>query len=160
MQTKYASSQGKASHLLWTSLKPSHQWLSWGDWHCRCFWRRTAGNCTWEPGCTGRCWAGCGWMFFLNEQRAEAATVRRTKDTEKWCHLPVTDQHKVCSRCRAASDQRLRDLSHFWLTVDLKLKAERRCREMLSFLCYLFPRVIWICSLKWRENMSGFVEKY
>lgn len=68
MQTKYASSQGKAKFLLWTSLKPSHQWLSWGDWHCHYFWQRTAGNCTWEPGCTGRCWAGCGWTFLLSEQ--------------------------------------------------------------------------------------------
>lgn len=68
MQINYASSRGKAKPLLWTSLKPSHQRLSWGDWHCRCFWRRTAGKCTWEPGCTGHCWAGCGWTFFLNEQ--------------------------------------------------------------------------------------------
>ncbi len=68
MQTKYASSPGEANLLLWTSLKPSHQWLSWGDWHCRYFSRRTAGNCTWEPGCTGLCWAGCGWTFFLKEQ--------------------------------------------------------------------------------------------
>lgn len=68
MQTNYASSPGKVKPPLWTSLKPSHQWLSWGDWHCRYFWRRMAGNCMWEPGCTGHCWAGFGWTLFLNEQ--------------------------------------------------------------------------------------------
>ena len=37
----------------------------------------------------------------LTNGRAEAATVRRTKRIERRCHFPVSQQHKVCSRCRA-----------------------------------------------------------
>lgn len=69
MQTNYASSPGKAKFPPWASVKPSRQWLSWGDSHCRCFWRRVEGGCTWGPGCTGRSWVGCGSTCSPNELR-------------------------------------------------------------------------------------------
>ncbi|KAI3363147.1 hypothetical protein L3Q82_011791 [Scortum barcoo] len=50
---------------------------------------------------------------------AKAATMRRTEDMGSHCHFSVSGQHGVCSRCRAASDKRLRDLSHiFVMAVD------------------------------------------
>lgn len=61
---------------------------------------------------------------------AQAAMMRCTEDMERRCHFPVSHQHKVCSRCRAESDKKLRDLSHVWLSVDLDLKAEWKYREM------------------------------
>lgn len=143
MQTNYASSRGKAKPLLWTSLKPSHQQLSWGDWRCRCFWLRTAGKCTWEPGCTGHSWAGCGWTFFLNKRGQRLPWWDAQKTRRDGAIFLYRVNTKVCSRCRAASDKRLRVLSHVWLTDNLELKAEQRYREMLSFfvpltpLCYL-----------------------
>lgn len=67
IQTNYASSPVRANLLRWISRKPCPPWSSLGDWHCQCCWQKTAGSCTWEPGCAGRCWAGCGWTLFPNK---------------------------------------------------------------------------------------------
>lgn len=90
---------------------------------------------------------------------AVAATMRRTKDTERLCHCSVS-QHEVCSRCRSVSDKRLRFIPHVWHAADGELEAEQWYKGILVFLCYLFPGVTQICSLKWWESKRGFVEKY
>lgn len=158
MKTKYASSLGKAKPLLWTSLKPSHQWLSWGDWHCHYFWRRTAGNCTWEPGFTGHCWAGCGWTFFLNKniRGCHNETHKRHGETVPFSCIRST---QGVFQMQSSVWLRGSDLSHMSGSL-LTLSWKLRCGGMLSFLCYWFPHVVWICSLKWWENMSGFIQKY
>lgn len=69
IQTNYASSPGKAKVPLWASVKPSPQWLSWGDSHCPYFWQRVEGGCTWGPGCTGHSWGGFGWMCSPSKRR-------------------------------------------------------------------------------------------
>lgn len=137
MRAKSANSPEKANRLRWTSRKPSRRWWFWGGWHCHCCWRRTAGNCTWGPGCTGHCWAGCGWTFFLNERgggrhdETHRKNKNKKRDVERRCHFSVSQQHEVCSRCRPVSDERLRDLTpHAWLSVDLELRAEQKYREM------------------------------
>lgn len=79
-----------------------------------------------------------GERFSLTNRPEAATTTRRTKDLERRCHFfPVSLRHKVCRRCRAVSDERLRDLSVPLLTGDTE-----------SFLCYSFSHIIWICSLK------------
>lgn len=151
MQTNYASSRGKAKPLLWTSLKPSHQQLSWGDWHYHCFWLRTAGKCTWEPGCTGHYWAGCGWTFFLNKQGQRLPWW----DAQKTRRDGAIFMYQVNTRCVPDAEQHLIRGSEFYPTSgSLTTLSWRlnRYREMLSFLCHLFPCAIWICSLKqWRN---------
>lgn len=44
--------------------------------------------------------------------RPEAAATKHMRDVGRPCQFPVSQQHKVCSRCRTESDKRLRDLSH------------------------------------------------
>lgn len=59
-RTNWPSSPGRAECLPSASAKPSRRCWSWGDWLCRCCWRRAAGKSTPGPGCTGRCSAGSG----------------------------------------------------------------------------------------------------
>lgn len=135
MQTNYASSPGKAKPLLWTSLKPSHQWLSWGGWHCRYFWRRMAGNCMWEPGCTGHCWAGFGWTLFLNEQGRKLPrweTHKRHGETVPFSCIRSTQGVFQMQSSIWLEAQRF--IPHVWLTDDLELKGEQRYFKLFVLL--------------------------
>ena len=88
-------------------------------------------------------WLAVG-EFFPLTTRAEAAYDETHKRHGEM--LPFFLHRNT--RCVPDAEQYQRFIPHVWLTVDLELKAEQRDREMLSFLCYLFPRVICNCSLK------------
>lgn len=150
MQTNYASSPGRAEPLLWTSVKPFRQWWSWEDWRCRFFWRRAAGNCMWEPGCTEHCSAGSGWTLSLNEQGPKrAATARHTKDTERWCHFScIRSTPSVFWMQSSIWSEAQTFIPHVYLAQDLKPKGETEIwRNFFSFQCYLLPCANWNLKL-------------
>lgn len=141
MQTNYASSPGKVKPLFWTSLKPSHQRLSWGVWRCRYFWRRMAGNCTWEPGCTGHFWAGFGWTLFLKVRGWRLPRRGAQKTRRDGAIL-----YQINTRCAPDAEQHLISGSEIYpiCLAHWRPWAEHWTaiwRNVL-LLCHLFPPVI------------------
>lgn len=157
MQTNYASSPGKVKPLFWTSLKPSHQRLSWGDWHCRYFWRRMAGNCTWEPGCTGHFWAGFGWTLFLKERGWRLPRWGAQKTRRDGAIL-----YQINTRCAPNAEQhlmkRLGDLSHMsgsLTTLSWTLNSDME--KCYAFCATYFLVLFKLASL---NDDKTFIDKY
>lgn len=155
MQTKYARSRGKANILLWAFLKPSRPWWSWGGWHCRCCWRRAAGRCTWGPGCMGLCWAGCGSTLSPNQAGSccHHETHKSHGETSPFPCIATTRGVFQMQRLLRGSEIYPSCLAQCWPWA----KVEQRYGEMSSFLCYLLPRVTWICSLKWGKGKNQWI---
>lgn len=126
MQKNYASSPGKAKFPLWASVKPSRQWLSWGDSHCRCFWQRVEGGCTWGPGCMGHSWAGCGWMCSPNERRQ-----RRRLHPPEQCDPSVEECliRDIYPNPELKSEEEQRNVKHFLLLPLVFFEFSACCRQ-------------------------------
>lgn len=110
-RTSWPSSPGRAECLPSASAKPSRRCWSWGDWLCRCCWRRAAGKSTPGPGCTGRCSAGSGSTSPPNASgggwgvRSGETHTGHGKKHGAIFFSPASDRRQACSGFRAASGE-------------------------------------------------------
>lgn len=143
-RTNWPSSPGRAECLPSASAKPSRRCWSWGDWLCRCCWRRAAGKSTPGPGCTGRCSAGSGSTSPPNASAGGgaggSAAARHTQDTEKNTvpfFFPASDRRQACSGFRAAIPTRVSVLHPTRLASSLEALSPKvnRDQAISSALC-------------------------
>lgn len=128
MQTNYASSPGKAKLPLWASVKPSRQWLSWGDSHCHYFWQRVEGGCMWGPGCVGLSWVGCGWMCSPSQR-----WQRRRPHPPEQCDPGVEECliGDIYPNPGLKSEEVQRNVKHFLLLTLVLFEFSACCRQII-----------------------------